>query len=149
MKRIILLFLLCFLAFGVEGCASEPEDWQTVTLDSGTIKFPDDWRVTIEDGLFYVYDEFDSPVMIEATPVEDVKTNKYYESYALEEIITSAGLSNGAIYGSQKVTCDGKNSEKLFLDFGFDETRNIFIVWDESFTKDMLKKIAKTYVQFE
>ena len=148
-RRIIMLLLLCFVILSCSSCTSDTEGWQTVALDCGTIKIPENWSATEEDGLFYVYDEFDRPVMIEATPAEDVKTNKYYENYTLGDTITSAGFSNGAIYGSQKVTWDGKTSEKLYLDFGFDETRNILVVWDSSITKDMLKKIAKTYVQFE
>ena len=122
MKRIISLLLLYVFILTLDSCASDIKDWQTVALDCGTIKIPENWSATEEDGLFYVYDEFDNPVMIEATPAEDVKTNKYYENYILGDTITSAGFSNGAIYGSQKVTCGGKTSEKLYLDFGFDET---------------------------
>ena len=148
MKRIVSLLLLCFVLLGFGSCASDTENWQTVVLDCGTIKIPKEWTVEFEDEILYIYDELLTPVMIELSPPDKhgLRSNKYYKDYTWGEWLTSACYSNSAIYGYNLISYNGITCEKMYLHLECLEAKTLFVVWDSSFTEDMLKKIAKTYI---
>lgn len=147
MKRILSLLLLCLVIFSLTACASDTDDWQTVILNCGTMKVPEEWIVVREDEILYIYDEAWKPIMIALSPSNDLGTrsNKHYQDYIVVDWISSACYSNGAIYGACLISYNGETSEKLYLSLGYGEEQTEFIIWDESITVDMQKKIAKTY----
>ena len=147
MKRILSLFLLCLVIFSLTACASDTDDWQKVILNCGTMKVPEEWIVVREDEILYIYDEDWNPIMIEVYPTYGFgsKTNKHYKDYVFVDTVTSACYSNSAIFGSCLISYHGETSEKLYIYLNYGEEQTEFIIWDESITVDMQKKIAKTY----
>lgn len=109
--------ILALVVMSLCGCMPQHKGWQTVMLGQGaTIKFPEEWQYTTEEGIGYVLDHDNTPVMIELNTACAVSTNKYYSDIQYVNFITAEGLSNSATYGTVEIVQNGKSKECLYLD---------------------------------
>lgn len=156
MKRIIALIIVLGCILANAGCSyiHNYDGWQTVTIDScGTVKLPSDWVVYEKDGLLYVVDEEQTPIMIQSNSyagIEDgdegeTEANDYYKEVKCIKTLSSAYFSNSAGFGTVLVEKDGIQSEQLFLELGAVPYVQM-IIWDDTVDEKLVKKIALSFV---
>ncbi len=155
MKKVLYFILTLSIVFAIVGCSRGPtKDWQTINFpECGTLKIPEDWRMFVQDDRAYIVDADDRPIMIQTLSYCGSKdgqqgpaeSNAYFENVTPMKYLSSAVLSNCAVYGEMLVSYEGTQSTKLFLDVGYDPSIE-FIVWDETVDMDMLVTIAETFV---
>lgn len=146
----LLMIIVCVLL----GCSSDiSEDWKDVIIDgSGTLSVPYNWQCFEEQGYTYIVDSNGTPMMVQSysfAGIDDgsegvAESNKYAENVQSIKLLTSAVLSNGAIYGKMFISCNGKTHERFYIDIT-GEVSMQFIVWSESIDEKMVKTIAKSY----
>ena len=148
MKRVMFLFMCIILTVIVCGCSPDTDEWETIFIENcGSFKIPDEWDCFFEDDIIYIVNN-QKPVMISYQRTGELESNSYFTDFRHMNTVTSACLSNGAIYGKSKYFYSGMEIERLYLDFG--ETTEgkwiEFLVWDEDVTKELIVKIAGTFV---
>ncbi len=153
-SRILILVLTLSLLLPVlTGCIdAKTLRWQKVALENcGTLKLPPDWVCYKKDGLVYILDGSQRPVMIQtqcwADPDgnhADPESNDFYQNVTNLRILTSAVFSNGAIYGTYLTEHNGSTSTKYYLHIGYPSIIRL-LVWDKTIDEEMLITIAKTF----
>lgn len=145
MKKVfaVILVLIMFLS----ACSSKTEDWKIVNIKNcGTIKIPNEWDSFVQDDVIYIMQD-ENPKMISYMRSEQNESNAYFSNFKYIEMITSAVLSNNAIYGKAKYLYLDKEIERFYLDLGGTTGEWIeFLVWDETVSEKLLISIAKTFV---
>jgi hypothetical protein len=155
MKRIIAFVFVLICIFQIAGCSLYNYDgWKTIHVDScGTVKLPSEWLVYEKDGLLYVVDEEENPIMIQSKSYAGIKdddmgqteANEYFQEVTCVKTLSSAYYSNSAGYGVVLVEKNGVQSEQLFLDLGAYPYVQM-IIWDDTVDEKLVKKIAKSFV---
>lgn len=147
---LILMFALLMTC----GCADATKTWTTAELGNcGTIKLPEDWTIEQKNDRYYIFNDDSSLVMAQSFSycgIEDYQkgvpeSNDYYTIQNLK-YLTSAVLSNGAIYGTIRSIKDGTECEMLFLEFAYHGDTIMFVVDNTKIDIDYLKQIANTFV---
>ena len=142
------LFIITILVLILCGCSSETDGWKTIYIPKcGTIKIPAEWDYYVENETMYIMKN-ESPIMISYQRTGETESNSYFSSFRYIDTITSAVLSNSAIYGKAKYSYLDDEIERyyLYLSSPHDDVYIEFVVWDEEIDKDFLVKIAKTFV---
>lgn len=156
MKKALVFIVIFSLVLPIlVGCSAiNTSGWQTIEIPNcGTLQLPADWSYYEKDGLVYILDHAQNPVMIQTKSYPDVdgripgatESNDFFTEVTNLQILTSAVFSNGAIYGTYLTEHNGNQSEKLFLSIGYIRTIDL-LVWDETMDEEMLKTIANTFV---
>lgn len=156
MKRLIhsMGWILILSLLMTCGCSDATKNWSTADLGNcGTIKLPDNWTIEQKNDRYYIFNDDSSLVMAQSFSycgIEDnqegqPESNNYYTIQNLK-CLTSAVLSNGAIYGTFKSIKDGAECEMLFLELGYDGDTILFVVDSSKIDIDYLKQIANTFV---
>lgn len=154
-KSVIFACILSLLVPILSGCVQwETRGWQTVEIqDCGTLRLPSDWTCYEKGGLIYIVNHARRPVMIETTSSPsadgripgDTEANDFFADITNLRHLTSAVFSNGAIYGTYLTEHQGQQSEKLYLNIGYDRSITL-LVWDDTMSESMLKTVAQTFV---
>ena len=155
------LILVIFVLFVLKSFFPERfenySDWKTVVInDCGSFKIPNEWELCEQNENFYIADKKSNPIFIQSysyAMYEDSleyepgkeETNKFFNKLVNIKLLESAILSNGATYGKTLVLKDGEESERLYLDIGYN-MNVLFIVWDDKVNSELLKKIAMSFV---
>ena len=140
------LFIITILVLILCGCSSETDGWKTIYIPKcGTIKIPPEWDYYVENETMYIMKN-ESPIMISYNITEETHSNSYFSDFRYIDTITSAGLSNSAIYGKAKYSYLDDEIERYFLNLGSIKEEYEFLVWNEEIDKELLVKIAKTFV---
>lgn len=155
MKRSIAFVLVLIFFFASTGCSSYDYDgWNTLTIDScGTIRVPQEWTSYEKDGLLYILDKNQSPIMIETHSYSGfeeneqgtMESNDFYENLVSSRTLSSSVLSNGAIYGEVLMQCGEAKTQNYYLELGYDQ-RILLVVWDNTIDENTIKKIAASFV---
>lgn len=150
----LLIMIACFFI----GCTSNvSDDWQTVSFSGfGTLKIPSEWRCYEEQDYIYIVDSNDVPIMIQSYSYASildneagiVESNKYVDSIQCIQSLTDTGLSNGITYGKILISYDGEQREVFYLEI-VDDTCLQLLILDKSLDEAMVRKIAKTYIDFD
>jgi hypothetical protein len=137
------------------GCASDQySGWQTINITGcGELKIPDEWIYYESNGLIYITDSNQTPIMIESRSYPNVATgtpgstesNDFFENVTNLKYLAGVGLSNGAYYGKVLVGKGSMQSEHYCLDIGYDRTVQL-VFWAETIDEAMVKRIAKSFV---
>ena len=123
---------------------SDTEDWQKITVkNDGTLKIPQGWSYLNKDGIHYVMDDKDNPVLISYKENER-NDSLFFEEMEYVDFNSSEVYSNGAIFGEAVYSYDDEKAEHFYLWTG----NTNFVVWSNEISFDYLKKIAKTYEAF-
>lgn len=152
----ISIFLISLLLL-VSSCSS-PSNWQTVAIDGyGTIKVPEDWKVSIIDDYMYFSIKKDGDekyVLIQYDKSELETSNKYFAE--IKEIISIEGeiFSNSAGINKDNIVYNnGDNSLKFLLYFTRPDPYNYgdttFICLDDSISEETLRLISNSYKMYE
>lgn len=148
-KNIFFIGILAAFCTWLLGCGNEQADWQKVDLGAcGEMKIPGQWQYYTQDDILYMLDENSEPVMIECETHEFYMfgtSNKIFSDFRYENFVSSAGLSNSAIYGKEGIIHQGVEKEVLYLTVGVGNNEKHFIVWDETLSEEELEEIAQTY----
>lgn len=140
------LFIITILVLILCGCSSETDGWKTIYIPKcGTIKIPPEWDYYVENETMYIMKN-ESPIMISYNITEETYSNSYFSDFRYIDTITSAVLSNSAIYGKAKYSYLDDEIERYFLNLGSIKEEYEFLVWNEEIDKELLVKIAKTFV---
>ena len=140
------LFIITILVLILCGCSSETDGWKTIYIPKcGTIKIPAEWDYYVENETMYIMKN-ESPIMISYQRTGETESNSYFSSFRYIDTITSAVLSNSAIYGKAKYSYLDDEIERYFLNLGSIKEEYEFLVWNEEIDKELLVKIAKTFV---
>ena len=137
------------------GCASNQYNgWQTINIpDCGELKIPGEWVYYESDGLIYITDTSQNPIMIETQSFPNVSTgapgitesNDFFQNVTNLKYLPGVGLSNGAYYGKVLVEKDNLQTEQYCLEIGDD--RNVELVfWDKTIDEATVKQIAESFV---
>ena len=150
MRRIVFCIGLLAALFGcLSGCTNKHVAWQEVDLGTcGGMKIPTAWQYYTEDDILYIVDENDEPIMIECETHDFYMfgtSNKFFSDFRHEALVSSTGLSNGAIYGKEVIVYQDMEKEVLYLHVGYDNDERYFIVWDDALSIEEMEEIASTY----
>lgn len=138
---ILVVVCICYMF----GCPEKHTDWQTVYfIDCGTMKIPPEWQMISEEGRIYILNQEGNPVLIQYHGTGEPETCRYFSDMKYVDFITSAGLSNSAIYGREIYLCGNQKKEYLYVDLLGDSSIH-FIVWDENLSQKELIDIASTF----
>lgn len=154
MKRIMVVIFILTAVLSFPGCSfSEYEGWQTVNIDDcGGIKIPGEWVYYEHDGLIYITDAGQNPIMIQTNSYCGInknpgitESNVFFESVTSLQLLSSAVYSNGAVYGKMLMQNGDTRTENYYLSIGYD--RNVdLVVWDERVDIVTVKLIAQSFV---
>lgn len=158
MKKVILIFSLLISVFIFSSCSNN-NDWKTIEVfDFGTIKIPDEWYQSEYNGKVYFSDKTNDEVCLfqsnsfagdSENETGDVESNIVYDEFQNIMCTKSNVLSNSAIYGECRVSADGNQENKHFVEFYYsDDSCILFISTDNSVTDDIIKKIAESYTAY-
>lgn len=154
-RKMVTAFLLVFLIAGTGCSAYDYDGWVSLSIDScGTLKIPAEWTSYEKDGFLYIVDEEKKPIMIEthsySGPEKNdqgaTETNDFYGSLTNLRILSSAVLSNGAIYGKVLMKRGELQTQNFFLELG-SSRRILLIIWDDTIDENMVTKIAASFVR--
>ncbi len=148
---------MLILVFVFSGCNLYNYDgWQNVEIENcGTFSIPGNWSYFIEDDKYHFVDENSNPMMIQTYSFAGFdeneqgqkESNAFFEEVQCLQTLSSAVLSNGSIYGKVQMLCNGQESEKFYINLDTEDGSAIlFIFWDNSIDKDMVEKIANSFV---
>ena len=124
------------------------DEWKTITLESpGTLKIPQEWVVTEQDGTIYVTDR---PLGEQGCTIYLVGTGEClpYELFKDTKLITfvdGENYSNSAGYRLEQYEIEGRLENRYTIDLYGTQKCMDFIVWDPSITKETVLKITKSY----
>ena len=159
MKKFYIIIVSCIMIFTLSCCTNNTDNMKTIYIsDTKTIKIPNEWVYydSFSNDLLCYKDSNDEIIMFEISPNYEiiVETNEYYHStvkFSNEEygdyIITyksNAVYSNGMIFGIANFKNENINSEIYYLSY---EDSELFI-WPNNVTFDLVKQIAKTYIDY-
>lgn len=155
MKKTITIKLLCAIIIVFTACSTSQYDgWKTINIDNcGALKIPEEWLFYEENGFIYFTDVDANPIMIQTFSYSGIdenqhgkeESNKFFSKVINIKTLTSAVLSNGAIYGKALVEKDDCESEKYYLELGY-ERKILLIIWEETLNDELVKKIARSFV---
>ena len=154
MKKIYIFSLIMVIILLFTSSCGIPENWNTVEIDGyGTIKVPEDWKVSIIDDYMYFSTEVNGEekyVLIQYDKSELEISNKYFSE--IKDMISVQGevFSNSASIIKKKIVYNnGDNSINFLLDFPIPNPYNYryttFICVDDSISEETLRKIGNSY----
>ena len=125
--------------------------WKTVEIShGGTIRIPTEWTLLEQDGLIYVVDENKTLLMFESTHYMDIDPEPFPMNNAFIQDITylentfNCCYGNGAVYGRILTEEKGVQTQRYYLEIGYD--RQVFLVaYNDRFDEKMMVAIAKTF----
>ena len=158
MKKIKLTFVAVFLIIIVCLCAHNNyyNGWKIIDIDSyGTLKIPDEWTAFEEDGKIYILNDKLEPAMIQTFSISGmddneegiVESNKYFDEIINVKTLSSAVLSNGAIYGETLIKKNNTEFKHYYIEIGYEKAITL-IIWDTSLSKDVVRKIANSFEMY-
>lgn len=146
----ISIFLISLLLL-VSSCSS-PSNWQTVAIDGyGTIKVPEDWKVSIIDDYIFFSTEINGEekyALIQYDKSELETSNKYFSGIKEFVFLYDENFSNSTGVTRNKVIYnDGSSKEmyEMYLTSSNTWNSTVFICVDDSVSEDTLRTIAKSY----
>lgn len=153
MKKLIIIILIIALTV-FTSCYS---GWKTVKINGvGSLKVPENWVYTEEDGLAYFtdrpIDEDDcgiylvEPIITRDNVGNDIISNKLFGDAKYIDIITGTGLSNSAGYGQEEYEQDGRKITKYVIWLYGEKRCPTLIAWDDLVDEETIKKIAESYL---
>lgn len=161
MKKLLAIILAMALSAALFGCNFGTVGWRSVDIESGTIRVPKDWTLSYDNDLMYFYcgndDSKDNVVAFQSNSFGDfkentdktegiVESNAFSNQFQCLYTISSAVISNSAIYGEAMVSVDGTEYKMRYIDVSFYENYVQFFVRNDMVEEDTFMKIAKSYV---
>lgn len=157
--RVFFLIFAVLAALGVWYGARQYHSKSVALNDCGTLRLPDAWESTEQDGLLTISDEEGKTVMVQYVYTE---TEKYPTEYGTVRTILGGGetnaalqvahstiYSNSATYGEGQITADGVVQNVRIIElYGYDQNRqanNICFYCADDLSEFSLRQIAKSF----
>ena len=124
------------------------DGWDEVHIESiGFLKVPKSWYHLEKDGVSYIYDSEDNPVMIECNNFSKWRSNEVCEKYRHVDTVSSQVFPNHAMQGKSQIETTDKMEELFFIylpNDSIDQSVRLF-VWDSTISEETVIKIAKSF----